>query len=147
MIASRSSRAISASTFSGWKVNAERNITRAITMNTSSSTTTIGARLSTKSLKLSPDLAAMMMLGGSPIRVAVPPMLEAITSAIRNGTGGASMRSHSSSVTGATSRTVVTLSSRAEATAVSTISITMIANGRPLARLAAQIATNSKTPV
>ena len=30
----------------------------------------------------------MMMFGGSPTRVAVPPMLEAITSAIRNGTAG-----------------------------------------------------------
>ena len=88
-----------------------------------------------------------MMFGGSPIRVAVPPMLEAITSAIRNGTGGASIWSHTSSVTGATSSTVVTLSSRAEATAVITISSTMIRNGRPRARLAAQIAAYSKTPV
>ena len=29
----------------------------------------------------------MMMLGGSPIRVAAPPMLDARTSAIRNGIG------------------------------------------------------------
>ena len=43
--------------------------------------------MSRKSLNVRPDRLAMMMLGGSPIRVAAPPMLEAITSAIRNGTG------------------------------------------------------------
>ena len=43
-----------------------------------------------------PARLAMMMLGGSPIRVAVPPMLEASTSAIRNGTGRSS-RSQTSS--------------------------------------------------
>ena len=45
-------------------------------------------------------------------------MLEANTSAIRNGTGLIASRSHTSSVTGAISNTVVTLSSSAEATAV-----------------------------
>ena len=88
-----------------------------------------------------------MMFGGSPTRVAVPPMLEAITSAIRNGTGATSIWSHTSRVTGATSSTVVTLSSRAEATAVMTISIAMTRKGRPRARFAAQIARYSKTPV
>ena len=106
-----------------------------------------GARLTRKSLKLSPDRLAMMMLGGSPINVAVPPMLEAIASAIRNGIGGTPSRSHTSRVTGATSSTVVTLSSSAEATAVITISITITANGRPRARLADQIARYSNTPV
>ena len=38
-------------------------------------------------MNVRPDRLAMMMFGGSPIRVAVPPMLEAITSAIRNGAG------------------------------------------------------------
>ena len=109
--------------------------------------TTIGARLTRKSLKVSPDLLAMMMLGGSPISVAVPPMLEAMASAIRNGIGGAPSRSHTSSVTGAISSTVVTLSSRADATAVITISMTITANGRPRARLADQMARYSKTPV
>ena len=89
----------------------------------------------------------MMMLGGSPIRVAVPPMLLAITSASRNGTGSSARRSHSSSVTGATSSTVVTLSSRAEAKAVIRTSRTIIRNGRARARCADQIARNSKTPV
>ena len=89
----------------------------------------------------------MMMFGGSPISVAVPPMLEAIASAIRNGTGVTPSRSQTSRVTGATSSTVVTLSSSADATAVITISITITANGRPRARLADQIARYSNTPV
>ena len=87
-----------------------------------------------------PARLAMMMFGGSPIRVAVPPMLDASASAIRNGTGGTPSRSQTSKVTGATSSTVVTLSSSAEATAVMTTSSTMIRNGRPRARFAAQMA-------
>ena len=111
------------------------------------SSTTIGPRLMTKSLKVIPDRPAMMMLGGSPMSVAVPPMFEAIASASRNGTGEVPSRSQTSSVTGATSSTVVTLSSRAEATAVSTTSMTMTRKGRPRARFADQIAMNSNTPV
>ena len=89
----------------------------------------------------------MMMFGGSPTRVAVPPMLDARTSAIRNGTGGTPSRSQTSNVTGATSSTVVTLSSAAEATAVTTTRMTMTGNGRPRAFLAAQIARYSNRPV
>ena len=89
----------------------------------------------------------MMMLGGSPIRVAVPPMLLAIASASRNGIGLSANRSQRSSVTGATRSTVVTLSRSAEANAVMSTSRTIIRNGRPRARCAAQIARNSKTPV
>ena len=100
-----------------------------------------------KSLKPSPDRLAMMMLGGSPIKVAVPPMLLAIASASRNGIGLSASRSQSSNVTGATSSTVVTLSSSAEARAVMSTSRTIIRNGRPRARCADQIARNSKTPV
>src|SRR5688572_21963129 len=76
-----------------------------------------------------------MMLGGSPTRVAAPPMLEAIASAIRNGTTGTPRRSHTRNVTGATSSTVVTLSSAAEATAVTRTRITMTRNGLPLGPL------------
>jgi len=101
----------------------------------------MGARLTAKSLKVSPARLAMMMFGGSPIRVAVPPMFEASASAIRNGTGGRASRSQTSRVTGAMSSTVVTLSSSADATAVIATSMTIVANGRPRVRLAAQIAT------
>ena len=47
----------------------------------------MGARLSRKSLNVRSARLAMMMFGGSPISVAVPPMLEASASAMRNGTG------------------------------------------------------------
>ena len=45
------------------------------------------------------------------------------------------------------SSTVVTLSSAADATAVTSTRITITRNGRPLARFAAQIATYSNAPV
>jgi hypothetical protein len=64
-------------------VKPERNKNRAMITKTMTRMTTRGARLTRKSLKLSPARLAMMMLGGSPIRVAVPPMLLAIASAIR----------------------------------------------------------------
>ncbi len=58
------------------------------------------------------------MFGGAPMSVAVPPMLDASTSAIRNGIGSRPSRSHTRNVTGAISSTVVTLSSAADAVAV-----------------------------
>jgi hypothetical protein len=100
-----------------------------------------------KSLKDRPPRLPMMMFGGSPMSVAAPPMLEEKTSATRNGTGLMASRSQTSSVTGATSSTVVTLSRNAEATAVMSTSRTMIRRGEPFARLAAQIAVYSNTPV
>lgn len=89
----------------------------------------------------------MMMLGGSPTNVAAPPTFDANTSAIKKGAALIARRSHTNSVTGATSNTVVTLSSRAEAIAVTRASRTMTRNGEPRARLADQIATYSNTPV
>jgi hypothetical protein len=74
-------------------------------------------------------------------------MLLAMTSAMRYGTTGTASRSHTRSVTGATSSTVVTLSSRADADPVNSTRMTIIRYGLPRARLAAQIATYSKTPV
>ena len=87
-MASRSSRAMTAATRVGVVARSDaRNISRHSPTNTAISTTTIGARLTRKSLKVRPPRLAMMMFGGSPTSVAVPPMLDAITSAIRNGTG------------------------------------------------------------
>ena len=74
-------------------------------------------------------------------------MLEASTSAIRNGTGLSLSRLQTSRVTGATSSTVVTLSRSADAPAVSVQSSTSNGYGRPRVRLALQIARNSKSPV
>ena len=98
-------------------------------------------------MKVSPDRLAMMMLGGSPIKVAAPPMFDARTSAIRNGVGEMASRSQTSRVTGAISSTVVTLSKNAEASAVIRTSSSITRNGEPLARFTAQIATYSNTPV
>lgn len=60
-----------------------RNIQRAITANTRTRKVVMGAMWSRKSLKERPAREPIMMLGGSPIRVAAPPMLQAMTSAIR----------------------------------------------------------------
>ena len=49
--------------------------------------TTTGVRLTRKSTKPRPAAEPIMMLGGSPIRVAVPPMFEAKISLIRYGNG------------------------------------------------------------
>jgi hypothetical protein len=87
------------------------------------------------------------LFGGSPISVAVPPMLEASASAMTYGTGGTPSLSQTRKVTGATSSIVVTFGSAAEATAVKTTSSTITRNGRARARLAAQIARYSKRPV
>ena len=46
-------------------------------------TTMAGARWMRKSTKSRPALEAIMMLGGSPMSVAVPPMLEARASVMR----------------------------------------------------------------
>ena len=59
-----------------------------------------------------------MIFGGSPTRVAVPPMFEANICAIKNGFTSTLSWAVMLKVTGTVKRTVVTLSSRAEQTAV-----------------------------
>ena len=108
---------------------------------------TAGARLIRKSEKPSFEREAMIRFGGSPIRVAVPPMLDARASTMRKGTGSRSSSSAMSRVTGAKSSTVVTLSNRAENTAVKTRKITMMGKGRPLASFASRTADHSKAPL
>ncbi len=87
------------------------------------------------------------MFGGSPISVAVPPMLEASTSAISIGTAFTPSVSATTSVTGAISTTVVTLSRKAEATAVIRHSRISTRIGLPFAAFAERIAIQRKTPV
>ena len=110
-------------------------------------TSTAGAMLTRKSLKVRPARLPMMMFGGSPIRVAAPPMLDASTSAIRNGCAAMSRRSQITSVTGATSMMMVTLSSTGDAIPVININITISRKGLPRDRFAAQIARKSNSPV
>src|SRR5215468_9658262 len=110
-------------------------------------TTMTGVRWTTKSLNESDAAEPMMMFGGSPIRVAVPPMLEARISVKRKGYGGTFSCSVMTSVTGAMSRTVVTLSSSAETTAVTMDSRARIAQGLPFAAFAAQTARYWNMPL
>jgi len=91
----------------------------------------MGVRLAAKVRKSRWAALPIRILGGSPIRVAVPPILEARISAIRNGTGLSWRLAATNRVTGATSTTIVTLSSRAELSAVTRDRMARIANGRP----------------
>ena len=112
-----------------------------------STSRTAGAMLALNSMKLRCAPVPMMMLVGSPTRVAAPAMLAAIASMTRYGAGLTARRSHTSKVTGAINSTVVTLSRTAVPSVVTRISRIMIRSGDPLARLADQIATYSKAPV
>ena len=77
--------------------------------------TTTGPVLTMKSAKLRPAALPIMMLGGSPMRVAVPPMLEAMIWESRKGTGLTSRIWVMAMVIGPISSTVVTLSKRRRA--------------------------------
>src|SRR4029453_6059123 len=72
----------------------------------------------------------IMMFGGSPISVAVPPMLDAKIWAKRYGYGRTLNSSVMRRVTGTVSSTVVTLSRNAEKTAVTVDIISRIPQGR-----------------
>ena len=87
-----------------------------------------------------------MMFGGSPMSVAVPPMLEAMISVMKNGTGLSSSILQTVKVTGPISNTVVTLSRNAERTAVIMQNNTMITHGLPFAIFAVRIAMYSNMP-
>lgn len=78
--------------------------------------------------------------------VAVPPMLEAMISVMKNGTGLNSSILQTVKVTGPISNTVVTLSKNAERTAVIMQNNTMITHGLPFAIFAVRIAMYSNMP-
>lgn len=77
-----------------------------------------GDRLTMNSLKVRPLPDPIMMLGGSPMRVAVPPILEKMAMRIRMGAVGAPRSWVMRMVMGAMRMTVVTLSRKAETKAV-----------------------------
>ena len=110
-------------------------------------TITTGERLTIKSTKLSPVALPIIMLGGSPISVAVPPILAMSISVYIKGKGLVFSVSVITRVTGTTSKMVVTLSKKAEDKAVIMENKTRIFHGSPLAFLAAAIAKYSKIPV
>jgi len=76
------------------------------------------ARATTKSMKVRPAYEPIMMLGGSPMRVAVPPTLEARTRGIRRWRGLRPREMEISMATPVNSSMVVTLSRKADETAV-----------------------------
>ena len=87
-----------------------------------------------------------MILGGSPIIVAVPPMLLKRTSGIRKGMGSELRTLQSSMVTGAINSMVVTLSKKAERTAVNKQRTMLRTRGRPPEILTALTAAHSNRP-
>ena len=89
----------------------------------------------------------MMMLGGSPMRVAVPPMFDAMTCEMRNGTGDVPRRCATKNVIGVSNTTVVTLSRKALTTAVITLVNRRRRYGWPSARRTASTAIHWKMPV
>ena len=88
-----------------------------------------------------------MMFGGSPMRVAVPPMLEARIPETRYGIGEISRRRATDRMTGVIRTTVVTLSRNADRTAVTVARIRSSRIGWPRERMTDRIASHSKKPV
>ena len=99
-----------------------------------------------KSVKLSPAALPIIILGGSPIRVAVPPMLEAMIWVMKKGMGLIRSMLVMARVMGPMRSTVVTLSRKADKTAVIKANNTISGQGRPLAIFAALMAMYSKMP-
>ncbi|MNR21083.1 hypothetical protein D3C85_1379620 [compost metagenome] len=109
---------------------------------------TIGARLLINAMKVSSFTALpIIIFGGSPISVAVPPTLEARICVKRNGNGFTRSCFVILKVTGTIRSTVVTLSKKAEQDAVMITSAIKILFGCPLAILAALTAIYLKSPV
>ena len=106
-----------------------------------------GARLVRKAAKSRPAAEPMRMLGGSPMSVAVPPMLEARIWLMRYGTGDTPSLAATARVTGVISTTVVTLSRNAETTAVTTARMISSRSGWPCDARTDRIASHSKNPV
>ena len=87
-----------------------------------------------------------MILGGSPISVPVPPILEAMIWVMMNGTGSSFSAFVTAKVMGPTNRTVVTLSRKADRSAVMSMNATMITHGLPPESFADLMAMYSNRP-
>ena len=99
-----------------------------------------------KSIKDSPAALPIIIFGGSPIKVAVPPTFDEKISIKRYGTGFTSSILAIAIVIGPTRRTVVTLSRQEDKTAVIITKIIMIFQGSAFTFLAALIAMYSNIP-
>ena len=104
-------------------------------------------RFARKSTKFRPTALPIMIFGGSPISVAVPPIFEDRICEIRYGLTSTLSCAVMLNVIGTVRRTVVTLSRNAEQTIVSAESATSRAIGRALTFLADQMARKLKSPV
>ena len=102
--------------------------------------TTIGARFAMNARKERSVAPAMRMFGGSPMSVAVPPMLDAKTSMSTSGIGSMSSASASRNVIGTMSSTVVRLSRKADSPAVAPARLSVMASGLPRESCPARIA-------
>ena len=87
------------------------------------------------------------MFGGSPTKVAVPPIFELIICAIRKGLTSTFNCEAMLKVIGTVNKTVVTLSKSAEQVAVSKLKATSNLTGSALTFFADQIAKKLKSPV
>ena len=88
-----------------------------------------------------------MIFGGSPIKVAVPPIFDARTSVIKNGTGSVSNSFAITKVIGIISTTVVTLSRKADAIAVNAANANKTVLGCPFVNFNKFNAIHLKTPL
>ena len=100
-----------------------------------------------KSMKGRPAATPTMTLGGSPISVAVPPMLAAITIGIANAHTDIRRLRAAFDTTGAMNSTVVTLSAKADSTAVATMTVFASSFDRPRAQATMRAFSQSKTRV
>ncbi len=110
-------------------------------------TNTIGVSSLTKSMKLRPARVPIIIFGGSPINVAVPPIFEAKTSVIKNGIGSVSNSFAITKVIGIIRTTVVTLSKNADAIAVNAASANSTVFGCPFVAFKRFSAIHLNTPL
>jgi len=100
-----------------------------------------------KSINESPAALPIMIFGGSPINVAVPPIFDAKISVIKNGSGFISNCFAIKKVTGIMRITVVTLSKNAEVTAVKIPRVKSTSFGCPLVSLKSSFAIQLNIPL
>jgi len=128
----------------------ERSRPRALPVYQSSSSImrrTGTVRLARKSRKLSPAAEPIRMLGGSPMSVAVPPMLDARIMGRRRTSGRRPTRRAMTSAMGVMKMTVVTLSTIAETAAVNQRMRARRRRTFPRARVTSRATDQPNTPV
>ena len=100
-----------------------------------------------KSINDNPAALPIIIFGGSPINVAVPPIFDAKISVIKNGNGLISNCFAIKKVTGIIKITVVTLSKNADVTAVKTPKVNKTSFGCPFVNLKSSFAIQLNIPL